>query len=210
MPNSSKLELDTVRILISRVRDGDESARGDLAIQVQSYLSMMADRNLNDQVRGNVGPSDVVQLTLMKMVDGIDNFRGNSTPEFYGWLNGIVKNEARKVSRDLTRKKRDIRRQQSIDDQEKGSRGFGGIQAHEVTPQSSALAKERIELFHLALSRLSDDYATVIRLRNLEQLSFNDIAVKMNRTVNAVSKIWHRAILKFEQELELLNEQSRQ
>jgi len=210
MPNSTNIELDSVRILVSRIREGDQSARSQLASQVQSYLSMMADKNLSNQVRSNLGPSDVVQMTLIKMVDGIENFRGTSTREFFGWLNEIVKNEARKASRDLTRQKRDIRRQRSIHDPEHESRAFGGLYDLNVTPQSKAIAEERIQMFHKALSRLSDDYATVIRLRNLEQLEFKAIAEKMCRTVNAVSKIWCRAILKFEQELELLNEQSRQ
>ncbi len=210
MPNSSNIELDTVRTLISRVREGENSARSELAAQVQSYLGIMADQNLNHQICANVGASDIVQMTLIRMVDGIDDFRGNSTPEFYGWLNEIVKNEARKANRDLTRQKRDVRRQRSIHEQETESRAFCGLPVHDTTPQSSAIARERIKLFHEALSRLPHDYAEVIRMRNLEQLEFKAIAEKMNRTVNAVSKIWHRAILKFEQELELLNEQSRQ
>jgi RNA polymerase sigma-70 factor, ECF subfamily len=210
MANSPNLELDTVRILVSRIRDGDQSARSELATQVQSYLSMMADKNLDQQVRQNIGPSDVVQMTLLKMVEGIDGFRGESTPEFFGWLNQIVKNEARKASRGLTSKKRDVRRQQSIQEQENESRVFGGLTDQKLTPQSAALSQERIELFHLALSRLSDDFSTVIRLRNLEQLEFKEIAEKMNRTVNAVSKIWCRAILQFEKEMERLNEQTKQ
>ncbi len=126
MPNSSNIELDTVRMLISRVRDGEESARSELVAQVQSYLGIMADQNLNRQICAKVGPSDIVQLTLIRMIDGIDNFRGSSTPEFFGWLNEIVKNESRKATRDLTRQKRDVRRQCSIHDQENGSRALGG------------------------------------------------------------------------------------
>lgn len=210
MANVSNLELESVRTLVARIQDGDQSAQSELATQVQSYLNMMADRNLDDKVRQNVGPSDVVQMTLIKMVNGIGDFQGESSKEFFGWLNQIVKNEARKATRDLTRQKRDIRRQRSIHNQDNESRVYGGIEDHEITPQSAALSKERIELFHDALARLSNDHRTVIRLRNLEQLEFKAIAEEMDRTVNAVSKMWCRAVLKLEEELELLGEQTKQ
>lgn len=210
MADSINLELDTVRVLIDRIRTGDSSAQSELVNQIQSYVSLMADKNLDQDVRNCVGPSDVVQQTMIIMVRGIDGFQGKSTREFFGWLNKIIKNEALKIRRDLTRQKRDLRRQKSLGAVVGDSRMSFEPEEEHLTPQSNAIATERVELFHLALSRLSDDYTMVIRLRNLQQLSFPEIAEKMNRTKDSVTKLWCRAVIKFKQELEALDDDSRQ
>ena len=198
--DSDNLQLDTVRILIDRVRAGDERARSELVDQIQSYVTQMADQNLAREVRPRVGPSDIVQQSMIQMVNGFDRFRGQTTREFFGWLNKIIQNQANLSRRDQTRQKRDIRRHQSLST-EAGKFHARTLEQAEATPQSQALAKERIELFHAALENLTDEHATVIRLRNLEQLSFDEIASKMDKSKNAVTKLWYRAVMKFEEQL---------
>jgi len=78
----------------------------------------------------------------------------------------------------------------------------------QATPQTNALSKERVELFHSLLKRLPDDYAEVIMLRNLQQLSFREIGDKMDRTEGAAGKLWDRAISKFQQELNRMSEEA--
>jgi RNA polymerase sigma-70 factor (ECF subfamily) len=46
------------------------------------------------------------------------------------------------------------------------------------------------------LSRLSEDYRTVLMLRHLEGLSFTDIAAQMGRSVDSVEKLWVRGLAK--------------
>ena len=206
MADSLDLELDTVRLLIDQIRDGNDSARSELINQIQSYVGLMADHNLDKAVRAHIAPSDIVQQTMIKMVNGIDNFKGESTPEFFGWLNKIIRNEAFKARRDLTRQKRDFRRQQSLGQARDDSRMNLDLEEQQLTPQSNAMAKERVEVFHKALNGLTEDYATVIRLRNLENLSIAEIAKKMGRTKDAVNRLWYRAVLKFEKELGKLDD----
>lgn len=214
MADSMNLELDTVRILIERIRSGDQSAQStaesELVNHIQSYVSIMADQKLDPKFRAHVGPSDIVQQTLMKIVDGIDQFQGESTQEFFGWVNRIVQNETLKSYRDLTRQKRDVRRERSLVRSSGDSLRLFELEEKHRTPQSNALAVERVQLFHAALGRLPEEYATVIRLRNLEQLPFVEVADRMGRTENSASKLWYRAVLKFKQELEALDDNSRQ
>lgn len=206
MADSLNLELDSVRILIERVRTGDGSAQSELVQQVQSYVSLMADKNLDQKLRHVVGPSDIVQQTMIRLVNGIGQFQGDSTPEFFGWLNKIIENEALKSQRDQTRQKRDVRRCRSLESMTNDSRLQFEPIADCDTPQSSALASERVELLNSAMEGLSEDYATVIRLRNLEQLSFAEVAQRMGRTKDSVSNLWYRAVLKMKQQLEELDD----
>lgn len=206
MDEQEDFELDTVRLLVEQARDGDTAAKSELASQVQSYLSMMADRKLNPVIRSNVNPSDIVQHTLIRMVDGIDNFRGTTRAEFFGWLNTIVQNESARANRHYRSQKRDVTRERSIAQPDSGSFFFVEPSDGQPTPQTSALSQERIQLLYELLKRLPEDYAEVIRLRNLEQLSFREIGDRMDRSEAAANKLWNRAIAKFEAELEKSDE----
>ena len=45
-----------------------------------------------------------------------------------------------------------------------------------------------------ALAQLSDDYAEVLRLRNFEQLNWEETGTRMGRTAGAVRQLWGRAV----------------
>ena len=208
MSETPDFDLDTVRLLINQAREGDDAAQSKLAGHVQNYVLLMADRNLERSIRSKVGPSDIVQQTLIKMVNGIDNYRGGSQEEFYGWLNTIVRNEANRVSRDLKRQKRDIRKQKSFDAGDSDLQHIGIPTDSHPTPSTQAVSKEQLGLFYSALEKLPDDYAKVIQLRSIEELDFKAIGEKMNRSADAASKLWLRAIVKFQKELDLLDDNS--
>ena len=170
----------------------------------------MADRKLDKSLRPNINPSDIVQQTLIQMVNGIANFRGSTSTEFYGWLNQIIKHEAVKAGRNFKRKKRDVRRQRSVDDRCSEGKTIDEPADYNPTPGTNAISNERRHgAFPSALERLPTDYAEIIRLRSLEQLPFKEIADKMHRSVDSVSKLWYRAVVKFQQELELLDDNTR-
>lgn len=194
------LDLDTVRILVGRAKAGDDDAHSLLARQVQSYLQVMADRNMPAILRDHQNVSDIVQQTMIQMINGIGKFRGESTREFYGWLNRILKNESNKAARDLTRQKRDVRKTESLEGAEVGFRNQGAVDQN-PSPRSEMIANERIALFHQAMERLSENDAKVIRLRSLEEMPFKEIAQEMDRSVDAVSKLWVRAMAKLQDEI---------
>lgn len=72
------------------------------------------------------------------------------------------------------------------------------IQQALVRPQSSpsrsAVRREEAVLLADALERLPKDYREVILLRNLEGLSFDVVAERMDRTVHSVKNLWARAL----------------
>jgi len=199
--HAAEIDLDTVSLLVPKAKEGCDAARSELFEHIQSYLLLMARRNNVQELQAKFGTSDVVQQSLAQVVQGFDDFRGQSTKEFYGWLNQIVANEAKKLQRDYHREKRDVKRERPMVADLSGSKnGFVAADKH-PTPRSQALAAEQIELFHKALDRLPDEYAEVIRLRSLQRLTFKDVATQMDRSVNAVTKLWFRAILKIQQEV---------
>ena len=198
------LDFESISMLMPKAKTGDDLAQNEICRQVRNYLLMMAERELDPAIRRKVNPSDVVQMTMTRMIGGIDDFRGKSSREFYGWLNQILRNEIRATRRNLQRDKRDIRRENEMLDR-------SGIRKPEkpdplLTPSSEAIRKETIEKFERILTLLPDDYATVIRLRSLDELPFKDVAEKMERTTASVTNLWYRAIVKFQEEFSKLED----
>lgn len=193
-------DLESISILIPKTRDGDEEAREQLLQQFQSYLQWMATEHLDAATRQKVAPSDVVQQTFALVVENFDGFRGNTQAEFRAWIKQILLRELADARRKFRTAKRDLKRERRIDGTE-SQMGMPPVD-HNPTPATDAMSAERRRVFHDALSRLPDDYATVIRLRSIDRKSFGEIAESMNRTYDSVTKLWYRALMKFEEELQ--------
>ncbi|HMO15999.1 MAG TPA: sigma-70 family RNA polymerase sigma factor [Pirellulaceae bacterium] len=191
-----ELDLKTMTELVQRAKDGDRLAHSEICRQVQDDLTRIAERQLEPSLRSKVNPSDIVQATLSRMIHGFADFRSTSSAEFYAWLNKILKNEIRSTRRDLYRDRRDIRREDSGNDDESPV-----LPGRQPTPSSITIRKENIERFHKVMRRLPEDYATVIQLRGIDELPFSEVAAKMNRSVDAVSKLFQRALIAMQKEL---------
>ena len=86
------VDLATISHLVTAARTGDAAAHSEICRKIQQPLNQMADQHLDRQLRRKLNPSDIVQATLTRMVQGFEDFRGSSTDEFYGWLNTILRN----------------------------------------------------------------------------------------------------------------------
>jgi RNA polymerase sigma-70 factor (ECF subfamily) len=199
------LDLDSLSALMPEARRGDRVARDEICQQVLSYLTYAAARKLDERLSAKVNPSDIVQLTLTKMIQGFENFRGSTTAEFYGWLNKILHNEVNTVRRDLQRECRDVRREQTLADQPPGT---SDLPPHDQTnsPSQAVMRGERLERFHAVMEKLPPDYAEVIRLRSLLELPFQQVAERMGKTQHSVTKLWYRAIVRLQEELDGLDD----
>jgi RNA polymerase sigma factor (sigma-70 family) len=69
-------------------------------------------------------------------------------------------------------------------------------------PISEADTQEDAEALNAAISRLPDDYQIVLRLRNCNEMSFVEIGQTLQKTPDALLKLWSLAILQLEQELQ--------
>ncbi len=203
-------EIDTFRILLNRIREGDHAAQSDLVNQLQSYVIMMADRNLYQDIRAGIGPSDVAQNSMIKMLDAIDQYQGNSSSEFFGWLNRIIENEVKQSHRDLTRQKRDIRRRTSLGAIVDDSQLNLEPEECQLTPQSNALAAERVEIFHAARKKPAGGLPNGHTPAQSGTTFIPGRRQKDGCSKDSVSKLWYRAVMKLKQELEALDDNSRQ
>jgi len=196
-----EVDIATMSQLVDAAREGDNEARSEICRQVQGRLNHMADQHLDAGLRRKLNPSDIVQATMIRMVQGFGDFRGATSAEFYGWLNTILKNEVNSTRRDFQRQRRDVRKET-----EANSAVVRGQARTDERPDRPLRSKEKMARFRQVIDRLPPDYAQVIELRSIQELSFEDVAREMDRSVNAVSKLWGRALIALQQELSMLDD----
>ncbi len=184
--------------LIALARDGDINAVGALIDNYRNYLLFVANEDVDQNLKSKIGASDVVQESLMHAQLNIDRFTGNTETEWKAWLRSILGNDIRKSRRTFRTRKRDTNLEINI--QEKSAVGRSLLDQH-LTPSSQAIHQEKASAITTALSRLTADQQQVVKLRNFEQLSFEDIGKSMNRSADAARKLWARAIESLKQSL---------
>ena len=191
-------ELDDFARLIAQAREGGHDALEELIRTCQTYLLLIANDELDSQLRGKLGASDVVQSALVLAEQNIAQFRGDSKQAFLAWLRAILRNELNAVHRKyIQTDKRDLRRERNTPDD---SDRRPVLADDQPTPGTEAVMHEEAVAVREALSGLSEDHRRVLILRNWERLSFEEIGEQMNRSADAAKKLWARAIERLRQE----------
>lgn len=113
---------------------------------------------------------DIVQDVFLKVYRRIHSFEGKSS--LYTWLRRITVNESLNWRRKWKRRFR--WRHQSLETEDKGNRVQ--LEADEIGPEGLYRKKELEKLIHQGLNRLPEDARAVLILKEVEGLSYNEIA----------------------------------
>lgn len=185
--------------LVAGAQAGDAEARGRLIDQCRDYLLLVANQEMDRDLKRKLGASDLVQESMLAAHTCFDRFEGRTERDFLAWIKGILGNEMRQTRREFKGvKKREIAREAQID----GSAGVGlNLTDPNNTPRRDAVQQEESISLRRAMERLPDNYQQVLQLRNWQHLSFEEIAKKTDRSVDATRKLWYRAIVKLKAEL---------
>jgi RNA polymerase sigma-70 factor (ECF subfamily) len=188
--------------LLAEARRGGRDSLGALLELYRNYLSLLARTQVDLHLQGRANPSDLVQETFLQACGHFGQFRGSTEKELLAWLRRIlVNNLGRLVETQLRAQKRDARREVSLENQVRRlDRSAAKVEAALVSQHSSPSAQaQRRELATQVadlLAGLPAHYRDVIVLRNLEGLSFEEVALRMGRTPGAVRVLWLRALEK--------------
>ena len=195
--------------LLAKARIDRSGYLGQLLELYANYLRVLAASNIGRRLRARVSPSDVVQETFFEAHRDFAKFNGHTEREFMAWLRRIlVNNLARLVERHLQADKRDVRREVSLQavrkSVERSTMRLESVIADRrmASPSSLCIRQERAVLLANELAALPDDYRDVLVLRNLEGLSFGEVADRMGRSAGAVRMLWLRALENLRQNLE--------
>ena len=186
--------------LVVRVQQGDKKAFDLLVLKYQLRLSKLVSRFLRNQS----DVPDVVQDAFIKAYRALPNFRGESA--FYTWLYRIAINTAKNHLVSQSRKSP----ANSIDVQDAEDYGASEWLKEYASPEREALAAELESTIYLAIDELPSDLREAITLREIEGLSYEDIAAVMDCPIGTVRSRIFRAREAIDGKLEpILDDDSR-
>ena len=178
---------DADAALLARVRLGDTKAFEMLVVKYQRRIERLIGRMVRDV---DLVP-DIAQETFIRAYRAIPNFRGESA--FYTWLYRIAVNTAKKALLEL---KRDPLVSESArasrDDDDETSRVENELSDGE-TPDAVLASKQIAAAVNLAIEALSEDLRQAITLREIDGLSYEEIAELMNCPIGTVRSRIFRA-----------------
>jgi RNA polymerase sigma-70 factor (ECF subfamily) len=174
-------------LLVDRARRGDARAFEMLVVKYQRRIERLISRMIRDSAL----VEDVAQETFIRAYRALPQFRGESA--FYTWLYRIAVNTAKKA---LVEAKRDLLVSESSlvspGEGEEPSRVENELSDGE-TPEAVLASKEIAATVNAAVDALSDDLRQAIVLREIEGLSYEEIADVMNCPIGTVRSRIFRA-----------------
>jgi len=177
-------EQDIDRQLVERARNGDKRA---FDLLVQKYHRRLM-RLLSRMVRNQEEVEDIAQETFIKAYRALPQFRGDAA--FYTWLYRIGVNTARNFLSSKRRQMPTISDQAMNDDDDVDER----IVAQDInTPESMLLSKQVAMAVNEAVEALPEELRTAITLREMEGLSYEEIAEMMVCPIGTVRSRIFRA-----------------
>jgi RNA polymerase sigma-70 factor (ECF subfamily) len=186
--------------LLTQARQANGEGLGALLELYRDDLGGRARAHLGTRLGGVVNPSDLVQQTFLEACRDFRQFEGTTSAQWRAWLRRILAhNLAALVERHVQARKRDVRRQVSLDRRsvalEDSAAGPAATLASPgSSPSAQAQQHEATAVLTDRLARLPAPHREVLRLRNLEGLAFEDVAREMGRTPGAVRVLWVRAL----------------
>ena len=171
--------------LVERAQRGDKQAFDLLVIKYQRKLA----RLLSQFIRDAAEVEDVAQETFIKAYRSLSSFRGESA--FYTWLYRIGINAAKNFLVAQKRRASNTTNGFDIGDAENFEEGS---QLRELnTPESELMSRQIAQTVHQTLQALPEELRTAITLREIEGLSYEEIANIMNCPTGTVRSRIFRA-----------------
>ena len=177
-------ERDVDQQLVEKVQRGDKRAFELLVAKYQRKLSRLIGRIVRDPAE----VEDVAQEAFIKAYRALPQFRGESA--FYTWLYRIGVNTAKNFlisqgRRAPTTTEKDAEEAETFDDAE---------QLRDInTPESLLMSRQVAETVNAAMERLPEELRTAISLREIEGMSYEEIAEAMNCPIGTVRSRIFRA-----------------
>ncbi|NOR37454.1 MAG: RNA polymerase sigma factor RpoE [Woeseiaceae bacterium] len=173
----------TDKELVKRVQKGDKGAFDLLVLKYEQKIVNLVMRYVRDPELA----LDISQEAFIKAYRAVPRFRGDSA--FYTWLYRIAVNTAKNYLAAQRRRPMDI----ELDMQDPEQYGLHAKLKETDTPEGLTISQELQEVLERAIEALPDDLRTAIILRELDGMSYEEIAQTMDCPVGTVRSRIFRA-----------------
>ncbi len=180
----SAAEKDIDQALIERVQQGDKQAFNLLVSKYQRKVARLVSR----LVRDPDDIEDVVQDTFIKAYKALANFRGESA--FYTWIYRIAINTAKNH---LVAQGRRPSTPHEVSDEDSETFDETDTLSDIDTPESVMVSRQIAATVNRAMEELPEELKTAIVMREIDGMSYEDIALAMNCPIGTVRSRIFRA-----------------
>lgn len=188
-PSKKSESFTTTRALIHRIQNGDELAKNQLVAACLPHLRQWASGRLSPMARGPIDTDDLVQNTLSRAIQGLDNFQPAFPGAFLVFLRKSLNNQIIDEVRKANRRPR-------------GDTLDPSLEGREPSPLDKAIGNEVLEAYELALARLSEKRQDVVILRVEFGYSHQQVADELElSSADAARMLATRAILELAEEM---------
>jgi RNA polymerase sigma-70 factor (ECF subfamily) len=184
---------DVVRAALTRRVTGPASSEAldrlyeRCAPRLLSYIRLTLGRSLRERLESR----DILQATLLKSFQHLDEFRGTDGQSLMAWLTRIADREIVDRADYHQRHRRDARRESSIDNHPDLAARVRSVLSQVILEEQADAQASQLEA---ALESLSDAHRQIIVLRKFEELSFAEIAARLGKSEDACRMLLARAM----------------
>jgi RNA polymerase sigma-70 factor (ECF subfamily) len=174
--------------LLLRARDGSADALNELYARFGPRLLSLIRLRMGPGIRPVTDSRDILQATLLKSFQHLDEFAGSDTRSLMAWFARIAENEIRDQADRQGRQRRDKAREEPLD-------AASPVSAHMRTAVSQLIVDEETERLERAIARLEEPHREAILLRKFEELSYAEMASRLGRSEDACRMLVTRAMV---------------
>ena len=183
--------------LIETVRHGDVEALGRLLEPFRDYLLLVANQELEPELRAKLGASDLVQETFLGAQRDLAAFRGRTESEWRLWLRGILVHLLANHRRQYrSTDKRRVDREVPL-----ASTPRCDWPAINPSPSTNLAAREVEAALLSALDVLTEHHRNVVLWHHRDGMPFEDVGQRLGISADAARKLWERALKALRREL---------
>jgi RNA polymerase sigma-70 factor (ECF subfamily) len=174
--------------IIRDAKEGSGTALNALFERYGARLLLLIRLRMGPSLRKRLESRDVLQQTLLKAFQGIEQFGGEGQTTMMGWLGSIARNEIRDQARFFGRDGRDAARDVPLE------------AANELARKSLRTEVSRLHLvarvqrLEEAIDSLDENHREVVLLRRFEELSYPEIGARLGKTSDAARMLYTRAM----------------
>ena len=187
MISCREMPAEISRELLEQAKAGSPEALNRLYERCAGRLLALIRLRLGKDLRSRLESRDILQATLLKSLEHLNDLNGNETRSLMAWLARIAEHEIRDCADFHHRQRRDAARESALDD-------AAPLPALTRSALSRVILNEQAAQLETALESLSETHREVIVLRKFEELSFAEIATRLGKSEDACRMLLARAM----------------
>jgi RNA polymerase sigma-70 factor (ECF subfamily) len=170
--------------------------QGAMLQRYRDYLRLLARMQMPANLQGKLDPSDIVQQTLLRALEKLEQLRGQSEAQIAAWLRSILATVLANAVRDFGRQKRDANLERSLEAALERSSACleNWLAAEQSSPSEQAQRNEQVLRLAEGLARLPGPQREVLVLRHCHGWSVEAIGQQLGRSRASVASLLRRGL----------------